>query len=190
MQHDNQERLRKQAALREHLERLPGTALLNASMAAIYLDVSTKTLGRWREVKGLGPPFLQPVVQEGVARTTQPYKYRKSDLELFVSSRMNSGGFAFASRVQPWLLNEAGSIVGNALDRLSIDELLESHSMAAPLLDALSEPWESAGAMRPYRDELERAMKRALDQVDSDVLTLQLEERTPAATGKRRERDL
>lgn len=176
----------KQAELRSHLERLPPGALLNAGVAAVYLDVSTKTLARWRERKNMGPPFLEPVVAEGAPRSTQPYKYRKSDLDVFVSGRLSAGGLAFANQVMPWALDEAGAIVGNALDRLSIVDLLDTDPWVATLLDALAEPWATAAAMQPYRDELESAMRQAMVQVDSSLQTLQLEERTGPATGKPR----
>jgi hypothetical protein len=175
-------RLRKLAALRDHLERMPPGALFNSSMAAIYLGVSTKTLARWRKVKGMGPPFLEPVVAEGVDRTTQPHKYRKQELDIFVSSRMSVGGFDFASLVEPWRTNAAGAIEGSALG-MALEELLDSDTVVATLLDALAEPWASAGAMRPYRDELEAGMREAMAQIDSNLLTLQLEENTASATG-------
>ena len=178
-------RLRKLAALREHLERMPSGALFNSSIAAIYLGVSTKTLARWRKVKGMGPPFLEPVVAEGVDRTTQPHKYRKQELDIFVSSRLSVGGFDFASLVEPWRTNAGGAIEGSALT-MSLDELLEADLLVAPLLDALAGPWISAGAMRPYRNELEAGMRKAMEQIDSNLLTLQLEENTATPTGKRR----
>jgi hypothetical protein len=176
-------RLRKLEALREHLERMPSGALFNSSMAAIYLGVSTKTLARWRKVKGMGPPFLEPVVAEGVDRTTQPHKYRKQDLDIFTATRMSRGGLDFASMVEPWQVNAAGAIEGSALT-MSLDELLEADLLVATLLDALAEPWVSAAAMRPYRNELEAGMRKAMERIDSNLLTLQLEENTASATGK------
>lgn len=187
---DKQERMRKQVTLREHLEHLPGGALLNAGMAAIFLDVSTKTLARWREVKGLGPPFLEPVVLEGAARSTQPYKYRKSDLELFVSARMRSGGFAFANDLQPWQLDGLGLITGNALDLQSAEDLLDTDPYVATLLEALTGNWSSADSMHPYRDELESGMRDALAVVDSSLQRQQLDERTPRAPSSPKPRDL
>jgi hypothetical protein len=178
-------RLRKLAALREHLERMPAGAFFNTGMAAIYLGVSTKTLARWRQVKNMGPPFQKQVVAEGAEASTQPYKYKKQDLDSFTGSRMSAGGFAFASQVEPWQVNGSGAIEGSALG-LSIEALAESDPLVVSLLDALAEPWATAVAMRPYRDELEGDMRQALAQVDSNLLTLQLEENTPPASGQGR----
>lgn len=180
-------RLRKLAALREHLEHMPPGALFNTGMAGVYMGVSTKTLARWRQARNMGPPFIEPVVAAGGVRSTQPHKYRKSDLDNFINARVNQGGFSsmgFASQVEPWLVNANGAIEGSAL-ALSIDALLEGDPLVAPLLDAMVEPWASAGAMRPYRDELESDMRQALAQIDSNMLTLQFEENTREATGRR-----
>ncbi|MGN6111761.1 MAG: hypothetical protein ACTHOC_01910 [Luteimonas sp.] len=178
-------RLRKLAALREHLERMPPDTPFNTGKAAIYVGVSTKTLARWRQVKGMGPRFRKPVVAKGAARTTQPHQYIKQDLDIFNANRMSSGGFDFASLVEPWQINAAGAIEGSALT-LSMEELLEADLLVATLLDALAEPWVSAAAMRPYRNELEAGMRKAMEQIDSNLLTLQLEENTALPTGKSR----
>jgi hypothetical protein len=187
MMEDNSKgaRLRKDAALREHLEHLPPGSLFNTSMAAIYLSVSTKTMARMRKVKNLGPPYIEPAVAEGVERTTQPVKYRKSELDIYLTRRISLGGFDFASQVEPWLVNAHGAIEGSALG-LSIEELLESEPLVATLLDAMVEPWASAAAMAPYRNELDAALRQVMAQVDSNLQTLQMEERTEQATGKPR----
>src|SRR5690606_6309795 len=151
----------KLATLRQHLEHMPAGALFNSSMAAIYLGVSTKTLARWRKVKGMGPPFLEPVVAEGVDRTTQPHKYRKQELDIFVSSRMSVGGFDFASLVEPWRTNAAGAIEGSALG-MALEVLLDSDTVVATLLYALAVPRASAGAMRPYRYYIVDTLSQAL----------------------------
>jgi hypothetical protein len=178
-------RLRKQAALRQHLEHMPPGALFNTGMAAIYLGVSTKTMARMRKVKNLGPPFIEPAVAEGVERTTQPVKYRKSELDIHITKRISLGGFDFANQVEPWLVNAHGAIEGSALS-LSIEELMESEPLVATLLDAMVEPWASSAAMKPYRDELDAALRQVMAQVDSNLQTLQMEERTEPATGKPR----
>lgn len=180
-------RLHELAKLRGKLESMPPGALLNTSMAGIYLGVSTKTLARWRQARNMGPPFIEPVVAAGSVRSTQPHKYRKSDLDNFINARVNQGGFAsmgFAHQVEPWQVNADGAIEGSALS-LSIDALLESDPLVATLLDAMVEPWASAAAMRPYRDELEGDMRQALDHVDSNLMTLHFEENTTEATGRR-----
>lgn len=180
-------RRRKLAEIRRALESMPPGALLNTGLSAIYLNVSTKSLARWRQVDGMGPPFLTPVVAKGEARTTQPYKYRKSDLDLFLSARVATGGFnSFAVDVEPWRVNEAGAIEGSALDLLRDYQMLEIDPVVATLLEALSEPWTSAGAMRPYRDELVDDMRKALEVIDSAAQTLQFEDRTAPAIGSSR----
>lgn len=180
-------RQRKQAALREHLEHMPPGALLSTSMAAIYLGVSTKTMARMRKVKGMGPPFMEPIVAEGAERTTQPHKYRKSDLDIYITKRVNVGGFDFATLVEPWRVDGNGAIEGSALV-MSIEELLQSELPVATLLDTLVEPWASSDAMKPYRDELEAELRQVMAKVDSNLLTLELEEHTAPATGAPSER--
>lgn len=182
---DTNKRLQKIAEMREHLERQSPGSLFRSGQAAVYLGISDTTLKRLR-VKGLGPVVVEPPLPPGIKRTTQPLQYRKSDLDVYISGRLGGGLMAFAERVDPWQLDAEGRIVGNALDLLDVEQLLEQDLVGLTLLEALQAPWVSAGAMQPYRDELVSSMAQMQAQVDSALLTLQFEESTPPATERSR----
>lgn len=133
--------------------------------AAIFLNVSKRTLERWRDQEGVGPAFIPPVVPPGANRTTQHYKYRVSVLEDWQKSRESLGGFygmSFATNTA-WAMNDQGQIMGDAFTLYSATELDraidEDRVDVMTLPEALELRWSSVDAMQAYVDELNAGLE-------------------------------
>lgn len=73
---------------RATLEQLPPTALLSNDTAAQYLDVRPGTLETWRTARRYALPFI---------KVGRKVRYRKSDLDKFLTSRTMAGQAAEAA---------------------------------------------------------------------------------------------
>lgn len=140
--------------------------------AAIYLDVSKRTLERWRDHKGLGPKFIAPVVPEGEKRTTQHFKYRVAELDAWQRDRESIGGFqgmSFATNTA-WAINDQGQILGDAFSIYAPGELEraieEDRVDVMTLAEAVEQRWANADAMAPYVDQLISSMKVEVDRYE------------------------
>lgn len=165
-------KLSKQARA-DRLENIRKQETVGTIDAAIYLDVSKRTLERWRDYEGLGPNFIAPVVPEGEKRTTQHFKYRVEVLDEWQKKRESAGGFAgksFSTNTA-WALNDQGQILGDAFSIYSPGELeqaIEAERVdVMTLADAVEQRWSSADAMAPYVDELISSMRAEVDRCES-----------------------
>lgn len=124
------ETIRKQVEIWEAFKGFPDEAVVRADLAAIYLEVSKKTLARLRQ-NGGGPPYIQNPEEESEARN-QIVTYEMGDLRAYraskkVKSSMNAAkmrGLAFATledllEEQPFVMRTDFSKgrVGMSLDR-------------------------------------------------------------------------
>lgn len=148
----------------EHIARIRQEQTVGTVDAAIFLNVSKRTLERWRDLEGVGPKFVEPVVREGSRRTTQHFKYRVSSLEEWQKNREREGGFhgmSFAMNTA-WAMNDQGQILGDAFtlySRAELEQAIEEDRVdVMSLSEVLELRWSSADAMRPYIEELVDAL--------------------------------
>lgn len=140
--------------------------------AAIYLDVSKRTLERWRDHKGLGPKFIAPIVPPGEKRTTQHFKYRVAELDAWQRGRESPGGFQgmFFATNTAWAMNDQGQILGDAFSIYAPSELdqafEEDRVDVMTLAEAVEGRWTNAEALAPYVDDLISSMKAEVDRYE------------------------
>lgn len=162
----------------DRIERIRQEQTVGTVDAAIFLNVSKRTLERWRDLEGVGPKFIAPVVPEGGKRTTQHFKYRVSVLEEWQRERESMGGFqgmSFATNTA-WALNNQGRILGDAFalySRTELDQAIEDDRVDVMTLpEALELPWSSGDAMQPYVEELTNGLA-ALENAARSALQIQ-----------------
>ncbi|SDG06476.1 MULTISPECIES: hypothetical protein [unclassified Duganella] len=166
----------------ERLHRLPDTASLRTSEAAIFLRSSVSALESLR-VKGNGPRYIQPGGKG--AGSNHTCLYHKSDLLAWQeANKLSSTMEAAVRRGQLFLtlhdvvneeafwLDEQRRIVGmveSSPVRLVIDRLGLFDIVWMPVIDAISQEWSELGAHKELASQVTSVMRHQLDRVAAGV---------------------
>jgi hypothetical protein len=158
----------------------PNAKVLTNAQAADRLGVSTKTLGRWRQVKEKGPPFIKPGADVDSKSNTH-VRYRIEDLDEW--ARKNRWASPL-HKMQGWLIDDAGIVLGPAAPGYLGDDVI-----IATIYEALTdEKWASTAAMTKAWDDWRAEMKLAEEEIKRSFAVCERDEMAKEVAGQGREK--
>lgn len=180
----------------ERLHRLPDSAALTTSEAAVFLRSSVSALEGMR-AKGTGPIYIQNGAK-GAAGANQKCLYEKADLLAWQRSNKVSSTVEAAARkgqlfvsihdianLEPFWLDNQGQVVG-MIEAETIETVLARLGLYdiewLPVMDALGRPWSEAESHQTVAAQASSVLRQQLHRIDAG---LEATEISVAATSKR-----
>lgn len=166
--------------------------IFSVAEAATYISFSTNWLFLRRQA-GLCPEFIEPTLPPGTKRANHHIRYRKSDLDDCLPSKL--GGLkAIAPSLPPvvaqlrfWAADESDRLLGDAFDLIDADAIgaaLEANGIyVGSLYEALQEPWASASGKRAATVEYLAALQQMGADAQASSDDADLRDGTPSAAG-------
>lgn len=156
----------------------PNAKVLTNAQAADRLGVSTKTLGRWRQVKGAGPPFMKPSAGKRPNSNTH-VRYPLDSLDDWIKDN------SWASplhKMRGWVVDAQGRVTRPALPDERGDDVI-----IASIHEALTEEkWASRDAMIGAWEAWRSEMTAAEEEIRQSIADFEREELADEVAGRGR----